>query len=95
MLTREELIKNADIQKIAQEGEEIYNGIKTQYEPQDNGKFLAIDITSRHAYRGETSTEAVESAKKDHPDTVFYVVKIGYSVAEALADMSLYAYRPD
>lgn len=38
------------------------------------------------------SSDAVEQARKEHPDKVFYVVKIGYSVAEALADMSLYAY---
>jgi hypothetical protein len=35
------LIKQADIQKIAEEGSKIYQTIKTEYEPQANGKFLA------------------------------------------------------
>lgn len=43
----EELIKKADIQKIAEEGTKIYQGIKTDFEPHQNGKFLAIDIDSK------------------------------------------------
>lgn len=81
----EELIKQADIQKIAEEGSKIYQGIKGEYEPQENGKFLAIDIDSRKTYIGNTSTEAVELAKEQHPKKVFYVVKIGFNFAEMLA----------
>ena len=39
----EELIKKTDIQKIAEEGAKIYEAIRPQYEPIQNGKFLAID----------------------------------------------------
>lgn len=85
----EEIIKKANLQKIAEEGAKIYDMVKLQYEPDQNGKFLAIDIESKDTFIGNTSTEAVESARKNHPDKVFYVVKIGFSAAETLAGLGL------
>ncbi len=85
MPNKEELIKKADIEKIAAKGQEIYEKIKVKYEPQERGKFLAIDIDSEEAYLGVTSAEALETARKNHPDKVFYVVKIGFDVTETMA----------
>ena len=81
----EELIKKADLQKIATEGAKIYNQVKVNYEPKENGKFLAIDIDTQKPYLGNTSAEAVELARQSHPKKVFYVVKIGFDVAETMA----------
>lgn len=81
----EELIKKADIQKIAKEGVKIYEQIKVNYDPKEKGKFLAIDIDSKDAYLGNTSAEALELARQNHPNKVFYVVKIGFEVAETMA----------
>lgn len=89
MKNNDELIKKTNIQKIAEEGAKIYESIKLQYEPVKNGKFLAIDIDSKDTYVGNTSSEAVESARKAHPNKVFYVVKIGFSAAETLATLGL------
>lgn len=83
--TSEELMQKADIQKIAERGAKIYKKIKEQYEPEHNGTFLAIEIDSKNFYLGKSSSEAVELARKSHPDKVFYVVKIGHSAAETLA----------
>ena len=81
----EELIKKADLQKIANEGAKIYSQIKIKYEPKENGKFLAINIDTKNAYLANTSAEAVELARQKHPKKVFYVVKIGFDVAETMA----------
>ena len=81
----EELIKKADIQHIAEEGAKIYSQIKVDYDPKERGRFLAIDIESKSAYLGTTSAEALESARQSHPNKVFYVVKIGFDVAETMA----------
>lgn len=89
MNNNDELIKKANIQKIAEEGAKIYESIKSQYEPVKNGKFLAIDIDSKDTYIGNASSEAVELARKAHPNKVFYVVKIGFSAAETLATLGL------
>lgn len=89
MTNNDELIKKANIQKIAEEGAKIYESIKLQYEPAQNGKFLAIDIESKDAYIGNISSEAVELARKAHPNKVFYVVRVGFSAAETLATLGL------
>lgn len=81
----QDLLKQADIQKIAAEGSKIYQEIKDKYEPQENGKFLAIDIGSRDVYLGDTSAQALELARQAHPGTVFYVVKIGFDTIETMA----------
>jgi len=80
-----ELIKKADLQRIATEGAKIYEQIKINYEPEEVGKFLAIDIDTQKAYLGNSSAEAVELARNNHPNKVFYVVKIGFEVAETMA----------
>ena len=89
MTNSEALIKKANIQQIAEQGAKIYDEIKINFEPKENGKFLAIDVETRDPFLGSTSSEAVELARKAHSDTVFYVVKIGHSVAETLAGMGL------
>ena len=81
----ENLIKNSDIQKIAEEGAKIYAQIKVNYDPKEKGRFLAIDIESKKAYLGNTSAEALELARSKHPNKIFYVVKIGFDVAETMA----------
>lgn len=81
----EELIKKADIQKIAERGAKIYDQIKVKYDPKERGKFLAIDIDSKKAYLSKTSAEALELARQNHPNKVFYVAKIGFDVAETMA----------
>ncbi len=81
----EDLIKKADIQRIADKGTKIYEQIKADYDPKEKGKFLAIDVDSEKVYLGNTSAEAVVFAKQNHPDKVFYVIKIGFDVAETMA----------
>lgn len=81
----DDLIKKADIQKIASEGARIYEAIKSEYDPQENGKFLAIDIDTKQVYLGSTSAEALEFARAEHPNKVFYLVKIGFDTAESVA----------
>lgn len=87
-MNNNDLIKKSDIQKIAVAGAKIYNTIKSQYEPVQSGKFLAIDIESNDVFIGNTSSEAVELARKAHPNKIFYVVKIGFSAAETLASLA-------
>ena len=87
-MNNDDLIKKADIQKIAEAGAKIYETVKLQYEPDKNGKFLAIDIESKDTYSSNTSSEAVELARKAHPNKVFYVVKIGFSAVETLASLA-------
>lgn len=83
----EELIKNTDLEKIATQGALIYQSVKSKYEEHSIGKFLAIDIKSQDLFLGTTSAEAVVQARVAHPNTVFYVVKIGFDAAETMAHL--------
>lgn len=85
MNNNDDFIKQADIQKIAEEGAKIYDEIKIMYDPKERGKFLAIDIDSREAYLGTSSAEALALARQHHSDKIFYVIKIGFDVAETMA----------
>lgn len=76
---------SAAIQKISSEGKNVYDSIKTNYEPHYNGKFLAIDIDSKDVYLADDGAQAVELARKAHPDKIFYLVKIGFETAETVA----------
>jgi hypothetical protein len=85
MDNNEDLIKKADIQKIAEDGAKIYEQIKINYDPKEKGKFLAIEIDSKKEYLGNTSAAALELARQNHPNKIFYVVKIGFDAAETMA----------
>lgn len=76
---------NQDITKIAVDGQRIYDSIKIQYEPSQNGKFLAIDVDSENVYLSDDGAKAVELAREAHPNKVFYLVKIGFETAETVA----------
>jgi hypothetical protein len=83
----EDLIKKVDIEKLADEGEKIYEEVKSKYEPQDVGKYLAIEVESKDVFLAENTADAVLAAKKVYPDKMFFVVKIGYSANEILSNM--------
>jgi hypothetical protein len=76
-----------EIEKIVADGTAIYEEVKAQYEPQYHGQFLAIDIGSKKVYLSDTSAMAVQLAKKDYPDNIFYVKKIGFGAAETIAQL--------
>ena len=82
-------LDKAKFKKLAVKGRRVYEQIKGQFEPKENGKFLAIEVESKKVYFGNESVDAVMLAKKDFPNKVFYLVKIGYGVTETLAK-----YRP-
>jgi hypothetical protein len=82
-----DLLKDADLEKIAKEGTLIYEKIRSEYEPNHIGEFLAIEIESGNAYRATSSAEAMVAARAAHPGKVFYVVKIGFDAAETMAHL--------
>ncbi len=82
-------MEQQDINKIAEDGRRIYDGMKNNYEPKDIGRFLAIDTKSEDIYLGASSVEALDKARAAHPGNIFYVVKIGFDTAETLAQSLL------
>jgi hypothetical protein len=67
-----------DPRSLAHEGERIYaEKYKSQFEAQHNGEFAAVDVKSQQAFLGSTPEEALESARKEQPDGLFHLIKVG------------------
>lgn len=79
------LLKKVNIEKIANEGQKIYERIKGQYEPKYNGKYLAIEIDSGEVFMGKDGSAAMYKAQTKYPKKYFFLVKIGFTVAETIA----------
>jgi len=67
-----------DPRVIAERGENIYRTkYKTTYETEHAGKFVAIDIITEKAYIADSPSEALEDARKDSPQGLFHLIKVG------------------
>lgn len=86
----EDLAKNGPFEGVARKGIELYERIKNNYEPSQNGRFLALEVDSEKTYTGESTAEALEKARAENPGKLFYVVKIGFTSAETLAHSVLH-----
>ncbi len=82
----DKLLKKADLQGIAEKGARIYEKIKAKYERRHKGKFLAIEVDGGSVFIGKTSAQALILAREKNRGKIFYVVKIGFDVAETLAE---------
>lgn len=86
---------NINVQEIVKKGEEIYNQeLTTTLEPSSNGKYVAIEIDSKKYFIGETKDEAALGARKEFPDKVFYIRRIGEveKIASYISSFSPYPY---
>ncbi len=83
------LAKNIPFEEIAQKGIALYETVRSQYEIDHKGKFLAIEVDSQKKYLGDSTAEALEKARAENPEKLFYLVKIGFSSAETLANSFL------
>jgi hypothetical protein len=80
-----DLFKKVNIEKLAKEGDRVYQKIKNQYEPKHNGEYLAIEVESGDVFMAKDGAEAMVKAQRKYPNKVFYLVKIGFAAAETIA----------
>lgn len=69
-----------DIKKarnIGREGQIIYDTLRNDLESNHSGKIVAIEVDSKDHFIGTNLHGAIESARKKHPDKVFYTIRIG------------------
>ena len=70
------------IDEICDRGEQIYEEqIKHLVEPEENGKFIVIDIESGDYEIDEDEIAADERLNERRPDAVGYLGRIGYKAA--------------
>jgi hypothetical protein len=68
--------------ELARRGREYYDRVlRDQLEPEHNGKFLALDVETGDYELGDSQLEALDRAEARHPDSVFYILRVGYRTA--------------
>lgn len=70
------------LSEISERGEEIYNErYRSEYEKQFYGKFVAINVLDLSATVGDTPTQTLANAKRDHPEGMFHLIRVGHLAA--------------
>lgn len=68
---------SANVTEIIKKGQEVYSNLKSSLEPEHNGKYVAIEVDSQKYFIGETRNEAIEEARKEFPNKIVFVKRIG------------------
>lgn len=64
--------------KIAEEGQRLYEERhKADLEQNRRGEYVAIDVLTGNAYVGKFPEQALEEARKQAPNGVFHLIRIG------------------
>lgn len=67
---------------VTERGKRFYETcLKSTLEPQENGKFVAIEPESERYFIGDTALEAVKKGKEVFPNKIFFLVHIGFPAA--------------
>ena len=71
--------------KLVELGQRFYDEkLKSQLEPTDIGRFVAIEPESQRYFLADNGTAALIAAHKAMPDRRFYLVRVGYRVADTV-----------
>ncbi len=71
-------LEPVNIHQLSEEGKRIYEESKENLEAEHKGDYLVIEVESGNYFIGETIEEAGKKARKEYPDKVFYLIRIGY-----------------
>lgn len=67
-----------NVQDLIRKGQDIYSSrLKSELEPSNNGKYLAVEVDSEDHFIGDTREEAVAEARKKHPKKLLVIIRIG------------------
>jgi len=68
-----------NIEQLTELALKIYTEIqnKDNIEQNNQGKYIAIDVESKRYFIGDTRDEALQKAKAELPNVVFFVKRIG------------------
>lgn len=64
--------------EIAEKGITIYKKLSGRLEKKHFGEFVAIEVETGKYFVGKTQMEATTEAKKEFPQEIFYLMKVGF-----------------
>jgi hypothetical protein len=66
--------------EVAELGKKFYDEhLKDILEPQENGKFVAIEPESEEYFIGNTAVEAIKKALASFPKKIMFLARVGFS----------------
>lgn len=78
------------LEKVAEEGERFYAAqLRAVLEPEHRGKFVAIEPQTGHYFLGRNGSEALVSAHRAMPDSLFYLKRVGFDFTHKIGGRSL------
>jgi hypothetical protein len=86
---------NFDVDAFSVSALEFYNQIKSELEVTQHGKYVALDAELGKHWLGDTTTEALQKAKSEAPDKIFYVALIGAPstfIVQSIRNKSAFAF---
>jgi len=67
---------------VADAAKAVYESdYRVRFEEESHGKFLAIEPESRRCFVGDTFIEAAMQAKREIPNKMSFVIRIGFDAA--------------
>ncbi|MBM4033694.1 MAG: hypothetical protein FJ291_18200 [Planctomycetes bacterium] len=75
---------------LARRGQAYYDEhLRARLEPEHDGRFLALDVETGDYEVDEDEMAAIQRARAKHPQTLFYVLRIGHRAAHRIGGKSL------
>lgn len=72
-------------QEVARRGREIYEQrIRSEIEPEHEGRFLAVDVESGEYALADDELEAFDRAREKKPEGVLYLLRVGHPAAHRI-----------
>jgi len=79
-----------DRHELARRGQAYYDThLREKLEPEHEGKFLALDVESGDYEMDSDEMAAIQRVRARHPNSLFYVLRIGYRAAHRIGGRSL------
>lgn len=70
---------------LVERGQHAYDQqLKNLLEPKYTGHYVAIEPESGRYFLADTGTAALLAARAEMPDTLFYLVRVGYRAADTI-----------
>lgn len=80
--------RKREAERIGRRGKEIYdNTIRHLVEPDHNGEFLVVDVTTGGYYLAETDIEALDEAEAANPSGRFHMIRVGHRTAYRVSSL--------
>lgn len=84
------------LEEITKKGQAIYETkLKNELERENLGKFVSIDVETQKYFIGDSIEDALQKAKTEFPNKIFYTARIGYTGVFNLSSLRKKSYGFD